>query len=136
MTTRDFIYKALDGTTRATACASVFIEDGIVYSYGRHYPLATIIDGVGYVNTTGYSNTTSKHINWAWQALTDLVGASNIVTVKLDGSFYKHDIAQSMAQECADLIEQMDSKKRKDTAVYRELEGRLNYLREKAQLIF
>ena len=39
-------------------------SNGTMYSYGYHYPLLFKVNGLTFVNTRGYSNTTSKHINY------------------------------------------------------------------------
>lgn len=130
MTTRDFIYKALSGTTKKDMCSSVFSvkrypdEPAIVYSYGYHYPLATIINGKGFVNNRGYSVTTAKHINWAFDAVSSIVGYNNTYGVPLtDGNgLTLSEIKSSAKREYDRLKLLMDSKKRKDTAVYADLE--------------
>ena len=38
---------------------------GVMYSYGTHYPLLFKINGLSFVNVSGYSQTTAKHINYA-----------------------------------------------------------------------
>lgn len=50
--------------------SNVYFEGATVYSYGRHYPLATFItnkkgERAVVINTQGYSVTTSKHIGEA-----------------------------------------------------------------------
>lgn len=40
-------------------------SNGSMYSYGYHYPLLFKVNGLSFVNTAGYSNTTSKHIAYA-----------------------------------------------------------------------
>lgn len=123
MTTREFIYKALSGKTKKTFCSSVFVSDGVAYSYGYHYPLATIIDGKGYVNDRGYSNSTAKHINWAFSALGELVGYDNVYHSPLfGGSLSKRGIREGAQAEYDRLTDEMNAKKRKDTKVYKWLE--------------
>lgn len=129
MTTRDFIYKVLKGETRKDFCSSVYAStdaDGqvTVYSYGYHYPLAKIINGVGFVNNRGYSNTTAKHINWAFDAISDIVGYANTYGVPLtDGdSLTKRGLLSSATRELERITKEMASKKRKDTQVYANLE--------------
>lgn len=67
MTTKDFISQNIDSIpNKDKYCSSVFQSmDGNFYSYGYHYPLLFKVDGQWYRNTTGYSNSTAKHINWA-----------------------------------------------------------------------
>ena len=128
MTTREFIKKSFEGTTRKTFCSSVFANKDLngqitVYSYGYHYPLATIIDGKGFVNNRGYSNSTAKHINWAFSALADILGYDNVLGVPLTegDSLTLKGIQSSATRENERLVTLMDSKKRKDTQVYKWL---------------
>lgn len=76
MTTQEWIYNKIGyQQSEWKYFASVAVDpDGVVYSYGSHYPLAVIIDGRGYVNRRGYSATTAKHIGWAYSALADRLG--------------------------------------------------------------
>lgn len=129
MTTRDFIYHVFAGTTSKTSCSSVWAEhdsdgDVIVYSYGRHYPLAKIINGKGYVNNRGYSMTTSKHIGWAFSALHELLGYENVIGVPLKPglSLTLDGIQASAWAEYHRIINEMNSKKRTNTWVYQNLE--------------
>ena len=127
MTTAEFIYKTY-GTTNSRWgrhgyerwCSSVLTDkDGNAYSYGYHYPLLFKVEGLDILNVTGYSNTTAKHISWAWRAV------SNPVEVELRGArlpLTLKDIQVKLGSQLADLKHQMDSKKRKDTQVYKQLE--------------
>lgn len=50
-----------------------YTSDRIIYSYGYHFPMGRIIDGVLWYNLQTYSNTTSKHQSymrgaWGWSA--------------------------------------------------------------------
>lgn len=66
MKTVEFIQKAINGYAKDGAhCSSVLYRNGVVYSYGEHYPLLFRIGNKVFVNTSGYSNTTAKHIGWA-----------------------------------------------------------------------
>ena len=122
MTTQEFIYKNVGITQREKFCSSVFVNNGIVYSYGYHYPLATIINGYGFVNTSGYSVTTAKHINWARQALIQRLGSHNVFDVELKGKdFDAKNILLSLADQVTDLMFKIEKKKRRDTSVYRNL---------------
>lgn len=54
--------------------SNVFFEGATVYSYGRHYPLGTIVtnkkgEKAAIINASGYSVTTQKHIREARQAV-------------------------------------------------------------------
>jgi len=41
----------------------LFIESGILYSYGYHYPLGIFKSNILLINNSGYSTTTQKHIS-------------------------------------------------------------------------
>lgn len=74
MQTRDFIFNhiprlgPLGDNGKSSQCSSVGYWGGVLYSYGSHYPLMFKVNDVLFINTSGYSNTTAKHINWAWSA--------------------------------------------------------------------
>lgn len=127
MTTAEFIEKALRGTTKKTECSSVFkdIKEGQlrVYSYGWHYPLATIIDGKAFVNTRGYSITTSRHIGWAKRACIAIVGHDNVYDAPLfdRATLDKPGIVSSAEKAIREIAGKMDAKKRTDTAIYLDL---------------
>lgn len=125
MTTRDFIRNTFNTTsTRERRCSSVFAdEDGNIYSYGYHYPLLFQVGGLYFVNTTGYSNTTAKHIGWAWAAVD-----YNAIAVKLNGKRKPETldtIATLLAAQIVELQSEIDKKKRKDTQVCRDLQAQL-----------
>ena len=139
MNTTDFIYKALNGTTTRDSCASVvkghdWSDDPsrvVVYSYGSHYPLATIHEGHAFINNTGYSATTSQHICKAWSACSLIVGYSNVHYVHLNSrDFTLADIVSSARVQRDEIIAVMDSKKRKNTHVYAMLERDLANIQE------
>ncbi len=46
---------------------NLFIENGVLYSFGRHYPLMFKLGWHLFINNHWYSNTTSKHI---WLCIT------------------------------------------------------------------
>lgn len=126
MTTLEWMKKNIN-TKGTKTFQSVMVSDGVLYSYGYHYPLATIINGKGYINDRGYSVTTSKHISWAWSAL----GYSNCYHAPLpktsryyepNPSFTRESIILSASKEYDRLQAEMDAKKRKDTRVYEWLQ--------------
>lgn len=121
MTTAQFIAKTYNTTaTRERRCSSVFTDyEGNVYSYGYHYPLAFNIDGLDFINTSGYSSTTAKHIMWAREAV------SAHIEVELNGArlpLTLDDIEAKLGAKVVELHTAMASKKRKDTQVYKHLE--------------
>lgn len=149
MTTQEFIKRQFGNSDgKDKSLSSVWKSgEGNIYSYGRHYPLLFTIDGVDFVNSTGYSNTTAKHINWA-------KAASNYTAIEvwLDGcNLYtwnnpensdkvpsllrlaeygmtpeilkalKKAILRDLTNEIADIRDRMDAKTRKDTKIYASL---------------
>lgn len=127
MTTADFIRRSYRlSSTKERKCSSVLTdEDGNVYSYGYHYPLLFNIDGLDFVNTAGYSNTTAKHINWAKQA-------TNYTAIHVElpsrGSwagkitYTLGDMLAILNGQCDELIKIMNNKTRRNTQVYAGLE--------------
>lgn len=145
MTTADFIAKTYDTTSdRERRCSSVFTDyEGTVYSYGYHYPLAFNIDGIDFINTRGYSNTTAKHISWAWRAVgyhavpVELDRAdAQVISSKWSTSGQKLDVIRAaLNRQYEDIRKQMDTKRRKDTAVYADLERQLEVVRAAAEKV-
>lgn len=141
MNTQTFIEKAFFGETRRTAVASVFADGNQnIYSYGYHYPLlfrATDNDDVAFLNVTGYSSTTSQHICKARNAM-----GGDVIEVKLKGArlpLTLDQIHSKLGAEVVTIKATMDSKKRKDTQVYKQLEWKFervlnNYNKVKAML--
>lgn len=60
---------------------SIYFEGNILYSYGKHYPLAIIQDTYVLINDTGYSPTTGKHIRIAQSYLNN---RKQILTSQID----------------------------------------------------
>ena len=70
---------------------SFYFYNKTIYSYGRHFPIATFHDsGAVLFTTQGYSNTTSRHISHVCSAISHktVVYMKNIVTGK--GSKSEH----------------------------------------------
>lgn len=42
---------------------SFYFRDATIYSYGSHFPIATIVDNDVLFTMLSYSNTTAKHIS-------------------------------------------------------------------------
>lgn len=138
MTTAQFIKRTYNTkSNKIRKCSSVFTDtNGVVYSYGYHYPLAFNIAGLDFVNNAGYSSSTGRHIAWARQALQ----YTNIDVKLSDGaiSFLRDNSQQdsnklltivSCLETERDAIElQMAGKSRKNTSVYAWLERQYNEL--------
>lgn len=142
MTTQEFISKQFGNANgKAGHCSSV-IKDGKgnIFSYGSHYPLLFKIGDKVFINTAGYSNTTSRHIAYAWravnyQAIEVKLGykTANAYTGRNNDAYiiaasYTTDeeklavIRAAQKRELDDLAEQLDAKKRRDTWVFSNLQ--------------
>ena len=66
MKNREFIDEVRNqiGNELATerAHGNLFFRNGVLYSYGSHYPLQFKVNGYIFVNNAGYSSTTAHHI--------------------------------------------------------------------------
>jgi len=59
----------VNGTQNAKG-SNMFIEDGVIYSYGHHFPIAFCMrDGTYAFNSDGYSNSTARHKSYVYRAL-------------------------------------------------------------------
>jgi len=125
VTTREFINKTIGTESPKTrSCSRVFTDErGTVYSYGYHYPLARIIDGIGFINDRGYSSTTARHIYWADRALGEKIGYANVYRIPLTNgnSLTLFGMKESAEREIDRLNDLLVSKKRTNTWVYENL---------------
>ncbi len=64
-----FILQAL-GDDNIYMADNLFYEDGVLYSYGYHWPIAVWHDTFCCVNTSRRSNTSSKHVALVIKSLT------------------------------------------------------------------
>lgn len=136
MTTQEFIEKTYNTTsTRERRCSSVFTDnDGTVYSYGYHYPLAFKVAGLDFVNTAGYSATTGKHITWAWRAVGyNAIGVelwreeARVIAASYSTEVEKLEaIKTALERQEHELRSEMGTKKRTNTHVYAYLTRRYN----------
>ena len=61
MTNEEVAQAFADGKTKGKSL-HMFIDGNTVYSYGKHFPIATRHNnGIVYFTTRGYSRTTSRH---------------------------------------------------------------------------
>lgn len=151
MTSAEFISRQLGNNDGKTRTLSSIYKDGrgVIYSYYKHYPLVFNVKGLTIVNTRGYSNTTAKHINWAWKAAdyvavgVDLQGcnqyswsnpenrnrvpymlserANGYIGAATDDMILEAILEDLTVQKDA-ILKSMEVKKRKDTAIYSGLE--------------
>jgi hypothetical protein len=73
------------------------------YSYGSHYELGRLVQykgqTVALVNARGYSHTTSKHISFAWGAV------SHMLRIKHDGTAW--DVRAALVQTQGKLVDEL-----------------------------
>jgi hypothetical protein len=50
-------------------CGNVFFDGTTLYSYGRHFELAKLVNGTLFINTQSYSNSTSKHQSYCARSI-------------------------------------------------------------------
>lgn len=123
MTTGEFINKAFNGKTKKTHCSSVIADsNGDLFSYGYHYPLLFRVKGRAIRNVRGYSNTTAKHISWTRDI--DAIDVHTLYGFRLVGNTESilYELIKGQQQYIESIQDQMNSKTRKDTQVYKWLE--------------
>lgn len=87
MTNSDFIKQYVQITSRHgvghAKHGNLFYDQGILYSYGYHWPLCYIdrTNGIAYVNIDKYSRTTTRHTSDTYGVLYPILGAENIKNV-------------------------------------------------------
>lgn len=125
MTTKDFITKAFNQTTKARRCSSVFAEGRDVYSYGYHYPLLFMVANKVIRNVTGYSITTSRHISDSRTVSAIDIHCGH--TFRLTGNNLQmfEELTQAQTEYIQSIKKEMQAKKRKNTQVYSGLHQRL-----------
>lgn len=102
-------------------CASVISDDDTIYSYGSHYALLKQIETptgrtLWVCNNRGYSATTRKHISYA------------NYYADISTSVYKITYVETLTgvrKKIQELLEEMNTKKRKDTQVFEDLSNQL-----------
>lgn len=60
MTNEQLVEEFANGATKGKS-SSMFIEGNVIYSYGKHFPLAARVSTGFLINTDKFSVTTSKH---------------------------------------------------------------------------
>jgi hypothetical protein len=99
------------------SCSAIYYRDGVIYSYGSHYPLLWPVKSKSgrvllCVNATGYSMTTSKHIGYA-----SMVSDIAIHNTGEAGRTSTEAIRAQIQSERDEAQATYDGKKRKDTQV-------------------
>lgn len=127
MKTKEFISINLDTKPKKDRyCSSVMQStNGNFYSYGYHYPLLFKIGDKWLVNDMGYSSSTNKHIYWAFNATPNAlpIQLPNYINIDLTNKEKLADIVRSTVHE---IKREMNSKKRKDTKIYANLQYQYN----------
>lgn len=153
MTSAEFIRRQFGNDDGKTKSLSSIYKDqrGNIYSYAHHYPLLFKVGELTFINATGYSNTTAKHINWARQAEPGAINVwlsgcnqyswrnpENVNKVPAilnalawygdnDASNYKAEarlliaVFADLEAELVDINKRISEKKRTDTQIYRSL---------------
>ena len=118
--------------------SNVFANHGVLYSYGRHYPVAFKAKNTWVVNTSGYSVSTAKHINYVLQALREL--GSDFVCGELGGEYLttKQDALANMVRNAATqydkVLDELENHTRKsNTFKIERLNGELESLKKDSE---
>lgn len=51
----------ISGNQKRGLCSNAFFDDGVLFSYGRHYAMASLSNGILFINSEKSSRTTEKH---------------------------------------------------------------------------
>lgn len=108
-------------------------SDSLLREWAFQWATEPRVAGLDFVNEAGYSITTSKHINWAREALGYEYTGVKLWTDEasvIASSYASEDkkleaIKVALYREQDDLLKQMSTKKRKDTQVYEGLSNEL-----------
>lgn len=109
--------------------SNIFFDGATIYSYGRHFPIATIEGMYVLFTLRSYSNTTAKHISRTRQAISHKeiiycyeVPVKNSTSVPLRKmSFHEHSINFDTWRKAIEgLISELGNKKNRDVS------GRIN----------
>lgn len=131
MSNADFIAKYCFKQGILKQNGNLLLANGIIYSYGSHYPLLFKVNNIPFVNIAGYSNTTSKHIGIAWRYAKHGV----IVPSGRYSSIKTSDVIDWLIQESNQLDLQLLNLKRKGTQKEQRLLSRNTEILEALQAI-
>lgn len=99
--------------------------NGTMYSYGYHYPLLFDVNGLKFINTIGYSQTTAKHISYARNL------AQHEVHIPYNNSNISPlAIQKALVNERAYMLGQIKAIKRKNTKKEERLQQRVNEIEQ------
>jgi hypothetical protein len=109
-----------------TSHGNLFTDgNGTMYSYGYHYPLLFDVNGLKFINTAGYSNTTAKHISHARSL------AQHEVHIPYSNSDISPlAIQKALVNERAYMLGQIKAIKRKNTKKEARLQQRVNEIEQ------
>ena len=62
MSVRSFTDAYVANPEKSICGSNMMVFDGVIYSYGKHCPIAVHRDGKFYVNSTSSSKTTNRHV--------------------------------------------------------------------------
>ena len=136
MKTAEWIEKKIDTKpTKNIWCSSVVQDtDSNFFSYGQHYPLLVKYRNYWILNNKGYSVTTAKHISYCRDLADYEIPLLN--NWPSDEAKQKEALKTSLLTALSLIQKQLQSKKRHNTAIFRELESQKNeYLRIFNQII-
>lgn len=129
MTSRDFIKREFGNADGNDKAHSSIKKDGLgnIYSYGSHYPLLFTVNGFTFRNVRGYSNTTAKHISWCWgfdaiDVVLDEQASEVVARLFATEPDKMREVNRCLYLQLRELMDKMESKKRRDTWVYRDLQ--------------
>ncbi len=99
--------------------------NGIMYSYGHHYPLLFEVNGLKFVNVMGYSSTTARHISHARSL------AQHEVNIPYDDNDISPlAIQRALVDERAYILGQIKAIKRRNTKKEARLQQRVNEIEQ------
>lgn len=126
---------------RHRECSHLVFDRGILYSYGKHYPLLFKIGNVIFRNVAGYSQTTNgKHIPATYNVDAYNVKLKREFSLPYEYSYggntpNQDDVIASLEHERDTLLSTMDSLKRKDTKKYLFLQRQLANVDETLSIV-
>ena len=118
-----FVHNGFQDDHKQSPTGALWHNNGILYSYGYHYPLMFKVRGLVFRNIESYSNTTGKHIG--------LCGAHSDHDVKLyfeDAVYRRMEpmlIVDALVTESIAIDKTISKIKRKDTIKEQNLRNRL-----------
>jgi len=113
-------------TQQSGRAGSIYFEGATIYSYGAHFPIATIKGGTVFFTVRSYSNTTAKHISRTRGAISHktLIYVYSVPTGNFDYLTSTHDENLNYwKRQIKSFFAELGNKKIRDT------ESRINSIR-------